>query len=153
MVCHAPAGEEAGDVEGDGGIQRGYPADHVLKGFGVIVFSGNDQVGQFHVGKGRRFSDGFPHRISGGAADIFVEIGIPAFEVDVPGVNQGKEDVQGFAADESVGHHHVHKARFPDKGRRVPDEFKGKGGFVVSPGHAYISFGSEGAGQTEHILG
>ena len=105
-VAHFPVGVEGGEVDGDVGTQAfDDPLGHGLKfGFGV-VFSGDQQGGDFQPGVGFALDvfQRFQHRLQVGAGEFPVEFFVEGFQVDVGGVHVAEELGAGFGGDVAGG--------------------------------------------------
>ena len=101
VVAHVVAGEEAGDVEGNVGVDCGEPFCFGLHFCWAVVAARDDEGGDFKVAV---FCGDGDVALDGGevAAEGAVPAVVKAFEIDVCGINEGEKFAPGFFFDGAV---------------------------------------------------
>ena len=141
------AREEAGDMKryfGAAfsvvkGAEGGDPAGHFADFIFAVVLARDDQSCQFHVTDADGVGDHFHDHLAVAAEDIYVIMIGEALEVDVHGVDVGRELAEDVRGGGAVGDNDIFHAVFVDEFRRVADEFPSDEGLVVGEGDADIA--------------
>lgn len=160
-VCHAVAGEEAGNM------QRNFPALftalNVLQACNpcgessyfvfIVVFPGNDEGGQFHMAAFHGFLNKAHHCLTVSAEDLPVIPVCKPFQVDVHRIDIRKKLVKNIKVRGTVGDHDIEHPVPMYQPCGIPDIFPADQWFVIGEGHTDIPAGNIVGGKISQPFG
>lgn len=150
-VAHVVAREEAGDVEGNVGVDRGEPFCFGLHFCWAVVAAGDDEGGDFDVAV---FCGDDDVALDGGevAAEGAVPAVVKAFEINVCGIDEGEKFAPGFFFDGAVADENVEQAGLVNAFGTVTHVFIANEGFVVGVSDADVAAWYELSGEAGEFL-
>ena len=150
-VGHKMTREEAGGVQGDVGIHRGEPSGKGVHFIGAIVFTGNDEGGDFDMTMGCSKGDALFDSLKIAAEGMIPILG-ESFEVDVHGVDEGQQRLPWLRIDGAIGDEHVLQSGFVRKSGAVADVFIADKRLIVGVGDADVAAILQGAGERYELI-
>ena len=150
-VGHMMAREEAGDVQGNVRIYGREPGGKGVHFIGAIVFTGNDEGGDFDMtmccSKGDALFDSLKI-----AAEGMIPILGESFEVDVCSVDERQQRLPWLRGNGAIGDEHVLQSDFVRKSGAVADVFIADKGLIVGIGDADVAAILQGAGERYELI-
>ena len=150
-VGHMMAREEARDVQGNVGIHRGEPGGKGVHFIGAIVFTGNDEGGDFDMTIIRSEGDALFDSLKITAEGMIPILG-EAFEVDVHSVDERKQRLPRLRVDGAIGDEHVLQSGLVRKSGTVADVFIADKRLIVGIGDADVAAILQGAGERYELI-
>ena len=151
VVGHVVAREEAGDVEGDVGVDCGEPFCFGLHFCWAVVAARDDEGGDFKVAV---FCGDGDVALDGGevAAEGAVPAVVKAFEIDVCGIDEGEKFAPGFFFDGAVADEDVEQAGLANTFGTVAHVFIANERFVVGVSDTNVAVWYELSGEVGEFL-